>query len=217
MATLYDIRERVKVTVQDTSYSEETIDSFINEGLQRVAALVLLPSLVSSGQVTTSITAQQVAIPTSWNFDRNLFLCTDADGVNIPVLSSTALMQRKLETFGVYLETGDLEACAIDSAYFLYYPVPITAKTLSCMFYQNVTTLTSDSDAPSCLPEFLHYRLLESFAAAELYDRIEDGMEDTKINARHYMKKFNEALAELQSYLRTGQSRPVPYRVSGWI
>ena len=217
MATLDNIRDRVKLTVQDGSFDDDVIDSFINEGLQRVAALILLPPLVSSGSITTSTTAQQVIIPTSWNFDRNLFLCTDADGNNIPVLSSTALMQRKLETFGVYIETGDLEVCAIDAAYFLYYPVPATAKVLNCEFYQKVTLLVADSDEPSCLPDFLHDRLLESFANAELYDRIEDGMEDTKINARHYMKKFNDALAELQSYLRTGQSRPVPYRVSGWV
>lgn len=217
MATLYDIRERVKLTVQDTSFSDDVIDSFINEGLQRCAALVLLPALISSGQVTTSISAQQVEIPSAWNFDRNLFLCTDADGNNIPVLSSTALMQRKIEKYGTYLETGDIEACAIDHAYFLYYPVPTTAKVLICQFYKTVTLLASDSDTPSCLPDFLHYRLLESFANAEIFDRIEDGIDGVKTNTLRYTKKFMDSLEELQSYLRTGQARPMPYRVSGWI
>lgn len=212
MPTLAEIRDRVKLTVQDTTFSDALINSYINEGIQRVASLVLIPDLEDIGTVTTEVNEYVVDIPPSWNFDRNIFMCTGPEDQKVQVLSSIAMLGRKFVDFRLNKQEGSVEACTTTQTQFFYYPIPTTAEVYTCGFYIKPTLLTADTETPSIFPDFLHYALLESFASAEIYDKIEDGMDGIKTNARHYRKKFDEAVEDLKGIFRTGQSRPEPYR-----
>lgn len=217
MATLEEIRTRIKRIIHDVSYTDEIIDSFINEGISRCATLVLLPALESIGQITTVTDSAYTSIPTSWNFDRNITLCVNEDNVKVKVLSSLIMMSRVYPTFGINNEEGPVEACTTISDKFFYYPIPETSEVLTCTFYQKPSSLVNDSDTPSCLPNFLHYKLLVSFACAEIFNEIEEGNDGVLTNTKKHTAAFMLAIEELRDTLRTGQSRPEPNRSKDWI
>lgn len=217
MATLEEIRERIKRIIHDTSYTDEIIDGFINEGLSRCASLVLLPALESMGQITTEVSTPFALIPDSWNFDRNITMCINTSGNKLKVLSSLIMMARAYPEFGVNNEIGDIEACTVVANKFFYYPIPETAETLTCTFYQKVTSLANDSDTPDILPDFLHYKLLVSFVCAEIFNEIEEGIDGVLVNTKKHSAAFAMAIEELRDVLRTGQSRPEPNRSKDWI
>jgi len=71
--------------------------------------------------------------------------------------------------------------------------------------------MTSPVHEPTCLPHHLHEDLLVSFAAKEIYDLIEDGVEDKKINYTKYNNAFNKALMELALFVgEDGQAYNMP-------
>ena len=218
MATLKEIRDRVIRNVQDDLYIDEIIDSFINEGLQRCASLVLLPDLMSTGDILTSITSYSVDIPAAWNFDRNLYMCSVvADKRKVKVFSSAILLSGQYSDFDFSVNTGEIEACTATCTQFIYYRVPTVVTPLLCAFYKKPTLLTVDSVEPSILPEFLHYDLLANFACFKTYSEKEDGIDGVQINTTKYYKLFDAAITELGIYFRTGQSRPTPIRRSDWV
>jgi hypothetical protein len=90
----------------------------------------------------------------------------------------------------------------------LYYPIPETVQVYTCAFYQKPVKLLDDTDIPLILPEALHFALLTSYAAAEIWGEKEDGIDGFKVNTVDYRKKFEIAIAELKELIKTGQSRP---------
>lgn len=221
MPTLDDIRSRLTRIVQDTSYTSEILDGYINEAYTRVASLVLLPDLESTGLITTSTTAASVPIPASWNFDRNLYMCSpvdeDDEESKIEVLSSIAVLARRFPDYRLDVTTGPVTVCTTTRNSFHYYAVPDVATQFNCAFYQKPALLVSDDDTPDSLPEFLHYKLLVSGAAAEIFTEIEEGVDGVMVNTNKHNKRFDNAIDELAAYFRTGQSRPEPSRQSSWI
>jgi hypothetical protein len=55
MATLEQLRTRVKKGINDASVQDATIDEVLNQGLQEAAGEVLLPDLAASAALTTSL------------------------------------------------------------------------------------------------------------------------------------------------------------------
>ena len=222
MATLEQIRDRIIRIIQDSAaYPSDALDTYINEGLLRCAALALLADLENTGTFTTVVGESTIDIPAAWNFQRNLFLIKAPEGKPTPlILSSLAMLARKFPDFRFDTKTGDVEACVITQTQLIYYPIPVEPVTFNCAFYQKPTTLTSDTQEPSVLPDFLHYRLLVSFVCAEIYDEKEDGIDGFKVNTANYVKKFDSAIQELRDITQTGQSRPQPPRTTDsrdWI
>lgn len=79
-------------------------------------------------------------------------------------------------------------------------------------FYGAVTPLTKDSHVPLAIPENLQRKLLCSYACAELFEDIEDGIEGPKVNTDKHRGKYNTTLAELEITTKQGQSRRAPAR-----
>jgi len=218
MPTLEEIRARAVRVIHDPVYVDDVVDEFINEGLQRCASLVLLPDLMSTGIVLTSTTAFSVAIPTSWNFDRNVYLCsTVSDKRRIEVFSSVILLANKYPDFNLSVDTGEIDACTATRTQFIYYPVPTTAENLICAFYKKPTLLTTDTVTPDILPDFLHFDLLANYASFRAYNEIEQGIDDPQVNTKKYLGLFTNALNELAEYFKTGQSRPKTILRTDWI
>jgi len=219
MPTLEEVRTRVERIVHDISYHGDVADDYINNALRRCAGFVLLPDLESSGNITTSSTASAVAIPLSWNFDRNLYLCSAVveQPSKIKVLSSIALLAREYPDYRLNVAQGNIEACSASRTAFAYYKTPTEAVVLRCAFYKKPTLLVRDADEPSILPDFLHYDLLVSGACAAIFTEIEEGIDGIMVNTNKYSKKFDKAIEDLKDYFKTGQSRPEPSRASSFI
>lgn len=213
MPTLSEIRNRITGIIQDERYGPEDIDSYINEGIDTIAQLVLLPALESSGSVVTEADVPTVAIPVSWNYDRNLYSVVSTNTEDdIKIYSSLALLLRDYPDYAVSLESGDVKAITIRAGSLIYYPIPTTVDTLVCGFYQKPTHLSLDGDTPSCIPDFLQYKLLVSFVCKEIYALIEDGVDGVKVNTDKHLMMFEQGIAQLSSLMLEGKSRPEPHR-----
>lgn len=218
MATLEETRNRVKRIIQDSSYTDETIDEFINEGYLRCASLVLLPELESTGSITLSSAAYSVDIPASWDFNRNLFLCVNpTSNTSLQVFTSLALFNKTFPEFKLGIEYGTPKACTISGNTLLYYPTPMENVDMQCAFYTNVSPLVNDADIPDSIPPFMQMPILAAYACKEIFSEIEDGIDGVLINFTKYTRKFEESIFELNDYLRAGQSRVKPARESDWV
>lgn len=218
MPTLQEISDRIASILQDESFTPH-LTSYINEGIQRCASLVLLPALESAGTVLTMPGAVETDIPAEWNYDRNLYL-VDSTNARAPVkiFSSLALLQREYPQFKMLLESGDVEAITVTGDdKLVYYRTPTAADTLVCAFYQKPTLLAVGTDVPTCLPDFLQMKLLTAYVCSEIFDIIEDGIDGIKINTQKHLAAFNNALEELSKFYKAGQSRPEPNRTKQWI
>lgn len=217
MPTLNELNSRVRLIVKDCSSAIlAAIDSYINEGIEVVAANVLLPSLEESAEITTLITAVEIDIPDSWNYDRNLYYAESlTNEKELEVYSSEALFARKYQKFRAEAYEGSIEAVTEHANKIVYYPR--AAETLLCKYYKKPTLLVNDTDIPSYIPNHLQYRLLVSFAAGEIFSLIEDGVDGAQVNTQFHIMRFQKALEDLDEYFRTGRSRPEPIRGSDWI
>jgi len=218
MPNLEEIQARVERIIHDETFHGDVAIDFINEAYTRCVGRVLIPDLASVGLVTTSPVANSVPIPSSWNFDRNLYFCSQvSDGKSVKVMSSVEILTREYADYDLNVVEGDIEACTATRAAFVYYKTPAVATILKCAFYKKHTSLVNDSDIPSILPEHMHYALLVSGACAEIWYEIEEGIDGVMVNTTKYRKKFEDAITELVAYFKVGQSRPRPLSKRGWV
>jgi len=221
MPTREDLHTSITTTVNDPDITEDTerVVDLINEAYADVAARVLLPKLESSVQVTTSISATEVAQPDAMNFDRELFYCSGGEDFGeIKVLSSMALMMERYPDAGLDNVDGEVEFVCISGSNIFYHPVPETAQTLLLRFYTEVTELDDGEDIPSAIPTKFQKRLIHSYVCKELFNDIEDGLEGAKVNTDKYERRYEKALFELEAQTQHGQARAVPDRPrSSWV
>lgn len=213
MPTLEEIRDRVERIVHDVTYHGDVADGFINEAYKRCASLVLLPYLESSSLITVAAGATSTLIPSSWNFDRNIYACFDTiNGRSIRTTSSVALLIRQHPDYLLDVAASEMEMCTTQGNQFICWPAPSAEVTLRCAFYKKLTVLSNDDDIPVALPEFLHFRLLAPGACSGIFFEIEEGNDGVMPNTTKHTKAFENAIAELYAFYRTGQSRPEPNR-----
>jgi len=217
MPTLNELNSRVRLIIQDDSPDIlAAINSYINEGIEVVAANVLLPLLEESAEIDTLATATEIDIPSSWNYDRNLYYAESlTNEKELEVYSSEALFAREYPKFRAEAREGPIEAVTEHASKLVYYP--IAAETLLCKYYKKPTLLVEGTDTPSYIPSHLQYRLLVSYVAGEIFSMIEDGVDGAQVNTQFHMSRFQKALEDLDEYFRAGRSRPEPIRGSDWI
>jgi len=214
MATLAQLVDRVEEVIQRTYNG--SVEAKINEGLDICASEVLLPALESEGTVTTNSTGI-VDIPEDWSYDRGLYMCTFGEGSIVKVVDSVSLLEKEHPGFRTELKAGDVKTCTVRAGQLIYYPIPAEATILTCGFYEKHTELSGLTDVPDILPKHLHYKLLCSFAAKEIFDIIEDGIDGAKVNTAIYSNKFKAALDELKEYHQIGKSVKPATRTKSWI
>lgn len=214
MATLAQLVDRVEEVIQRT-YSG-SVEAKINEGLDICVSETLLPALESEGTIDTDSTGI-TDLPTDWSYDRELYMCTYGDGKVVKVVDSVSLLEKEYPGFRTELLTGDVKMCTVRAGQLIYYPIPAEATTLTCGFYKKHTELSALTDVPDILPKHLHYKLLCSFAAKEIWDIIEDGTDGAKVNTAIYSNKFKVALEDLKEYHQIGKSTKSVTRTKSWI
>lgn len=214
MATFAQLIQRVEEIIQ-RSY-DGSIEAKINEGFDICASEVLLPALESEGTIDTDATGI-TALPDSWSYDRGLYSCSYGDGNVVNVVDSVSLLEKEYPGFRTELLTGDVKICTVRAKKLVYYPIPSTTTTLTCGFYKEHTELNNLTDTPDELPKHLHYKLLCSFAAKEIFDIIEDGIDGSKVNTAIYSNKFKAALNDLKGHHQIGKSIKSANRTKSWV
>lgn len=183
---LSELREEVKLIVQDSSFTDAMVDGYLNLALQDACAQCLLPSLKRISTVTTSTTEAYVNISTlTGGFSGRLVKVLNGNGESIEIVPSLELL---LEEYGTMTEAGDIERCCLEGSVLWYAKIPDAEETLTVLYFRDPEELTDDADVPGDVPVFCHRPVLVYGAAALIYDLIEGGdIDDTqRVNTRAY-------------------------------
>jgi hypothetical protein len=217
MATLEELRNEIKIPLDDASITDEVIDSAINACLRLCARKLLFPALETSGVFITDPTKVVAAIPDLWDFSRNLFAASVPSVDKIKVLASVAELAERVPDYDTFLVNGDIEYLLVNGNNITYYPSPTVATNVTCKFYKQPTPLVKDTDEPSFIPEEMQIDLIVNYVLWKVWAKMEDGIEGFKVNTNYHKKEFTEFFDELDDSIDSGQSRQEPTRESTWI
>ncbi len=187
---LSQIRSALARLIQDTSYDDDDLDEAINKTLLYAGLLVQLPSLKRIDTIDTSTSNAYVSLTTlTGGFKGNLRRVKNSDGEDISIYPSLDLLMDE----GDMDDEGDVEAVAVEGTVMWYRKLPATAETLTLMYYRSPSQLTGDSDSPDDFPEALHHKLFVNGTAWTIYDEIEDGIDEDKVNTKNqFWHSFDE-------------------------
>jgi hypothetical protein len=105
----------------------------------------------------------------------------DSNNNSIQIFNS---LEGLMDLYGGLSGTGDIIAVALEGRMLWYYQSPLSPEVLTVVYYKSPTMLSSDSDVPVAVPEFLHRKIIVNGAAAICFDLVEDEKDATKVNAR---------------------------------
>lgn len=211
-----DLVSAVSEVVQDTSWTSAKILAILNRGLLEIAGggnrnwgLPLcgpLPDLLTSGTIATDTNNNVSLTSLTTAYHRDLFRVTDASGNKIKIYQS---FMKFMDDYQGLTKNGTVEAVALKGNTLYYQGVPSAAQTLTLWYYMTPTPLTTEASTPSCLPDWLHYRLLVNYAAMEIFSKIEDGIDGAKVNTAYHTNEYQLALTDLHRFIGTADKEPI--------
>ncbi len=186
-----EIRDEVENIVQDDSFGETVLNSYINQAIIYTGANADIPELKRIGTVNTILEQAYTSLSSlTGGFSGKLKRVKNADGDAIEIFSDLALL---MDAYPLMSEEGEVEAVALEGSTLWYQDIPTVVETLTCLYYKNPDTLSSDDESPSDFPEHLHRQLFVHGCAWVIYDEIEDGIEGEKVNTKaHFWLSFDE-------------------------
>ena len=194
---------RVARVVQDASFDNDDILSYINEGLAAVAGEVPLPSLETQDTVATVVDQEWTELPE--DFQTHLrFVYSQTRREKLTILSN--LVRLREET--VWPEGGLVQRVAVSGGKLFYSPVPAESENLDLIYHSRPTPYEGDDAETDYIPAHIGPRILLAYACKEIYDLIEDGVDGAKINVQRWEQKYQEQLQELIMFLGPLYNRP---------
>ena len=186
---LEEIRDEVKIIIQDPDYEDDDIDKYINQALSYAASLVNLPDLKAIELVDTVVSQNYVNLSTITGGFSGVLRRVVKEGVKIyPTLELMAI-----DYVDSWDDEGEVEAVCLEGNILWYQKIPTSAESLILVLYKNPSVLEDDEDIPSDIPSSLHKLLLVNGASYFIYNDIEDGIEGEKINTSvQFGFSFNE-------------------------
>lgn len=187
------LRAALANEIQDESYSSLQLDDWIHQAALRTAGEVKLPDLKRLGSVTTVVDqAYATLAELNGGFSGRLSRVLNYDLEVYPSLDLLADAYASITGNEGMDSAGELEAVALEGRNLWYQYIPETPVTLALIYYQNPPALSTDTEEPSYIPEELHYRLLVNGAAFLIFNQIEDGEDDGKVNTNvHFNASFS--------------------------
>lgn len=185
------LRTEIENIIQDDSFSETTLNEYIEQAILYAGANADIPELKRIGTVDTIPEQAYTSLSSlTGGFSGKLRRVKNADGDAIEIFSDLALLMDEYPTMN---EEGEVEAVALEGSTLWYQDIPAEAETLTCLYYKNPAVLSLDTESPSDFPEHLHRHLFVHGAAHIIYDQIEDGIEGEKVNTKaQFWLSFDE-------------------------
>jgi len=208
------IRNEVENIVDDASFDADTIDGYINDTLALVAGQINLPSLKRIGTVDTVVSQAYTSLNgVSRSFSGVLRRVKKADGSEPTVYPD---LERLMDDYYDMDAEGAVEAVTLEGSVLWYQKVPSIPETLTILYYENPSPLFKDEDEPSDFPAYLHRKLFVHGTAFIIFDKIEDGVEGEKINAKsHYFHSLDSRNRDSGiNKLREWLARTTPHHIS---
>lgn len=186
---LEEILLEVKNLIQDDSFTDEVLLSYINNTIKIVADEVNLPSLKGINTVNTVVSKNYVSLTgMTPGFSGRLggFITSD--------ITIYHTLEDLMANYSPDIDqAGAVEGVALEGTILWYQKIPAAPQTLTFVYYQNPTILSTPSSTPPVdIPEGLHRSLFVNGTAFYIYDMIEDGVEGEKVNTKsHYWQSFD--------------------------
>lgn len=185
------IRTEIENVIQDDSFSETTLNEYIEQAILYTTANADIPELKRIDTVDTILGQAYTSLSgLTGGFSGKLRRVKNVEGDAIKIFSDLALLMDEYPTMD---EEGDVEAVALEGSTLWYQDIPTATETLTCLYYKNPATLSLDTESPSDFPVHLHRHLFVHGTAYMIYDQIEDGIEGEKVNTKaHFWLSFDE-------------------------
>lgn len=208
----------VSDVVQDSSYSDDDILGYINKGILEISGRIDIPELRTSDTVTAGTTDNYVSLPSNYQKKCSAVIHV-ADERRIDKPNELYNYHRFIVRNPVPSGTGgSVSDVAIRGNTLFFDPVPSSEETLRLEYMRKPATLTNDgssTDEVEAIPPHLQQALLVPFAAKEIFNLIEDGIEGRKVNYESNLAAYMQALGELHLFLGFMDSEPA-YIADEW-
>lgn len=195
---LSELTKKVQNAVQDTSVASlEATTDWLNNALNDAAGRVDMGFFRDSATVLTVLGQAFTTIPATYS--HNLFFAANVTQ-KVQITVKNALTEI-LRAHPLLDKVGAVEVVVIEGGKLWYHGIPTTVETLTLRFYRKPAALILTRDVPEGIPAHLHEMVLVSYAAAQGWELIEQGMNEQKKNTLAYLQKYEMGLKKLRHVL----------------
>lgn len=191
--TLARLVAEVAGIVADPGVSEDEIVRCLDRGLLAVAGAARLPDLAAEVRLDMTPGQDCALLPADWQHGpTHAFLLPGRHRIRrFPNLAAL-----RLHTAG-RPGRGRIRAAALAGGRLHVWPIPNQACSLGVGYFRLPQPLAGAPDKPLCLPPHLVAPLLVNYACRDLFERLEEGVGERKVQTTAYGRRFDTALAEL--------------------
>jgi hypothetical protein len=199
------LAEKVAVKVDDRSYTYDTILDKLNTGLRWISGKYMLPDLEKFEDVETDPGVNNIPLPRDYQ-KKLRWAHNVTHNREVKVYPSTVQL---LRWFSQLDQTGRIIGIAVKGRSLFYQRIPSAAETIRINYWRYPERIDMRTEKVECIPEHLVEPLLVSYACREIFSEIEDGLEEEKLNTKHYAIMLTSALKELDLFLGPEKRIPV--------
>jgi len=192
--------EEANEIIQDASYIDK-IGGYINEAFLQAAGQVNLPDLKRLGTLNT-IPDQMFASLRGISGGFNGRIAVIVGNLDIQVFEDLDAMLNEISFYDRdTTEVGPVEFLALEGHTLWYFPSPATPQSIMAILYGNPLVLSLDEDIPTAFPDTVHFNIGVHGACYFVFDQIEDGIEEAKVNTASHYALFQKGITDLMEWV----------------
>lgn len=201
--------DRVRRIIKDNSFGDDQIFDYINDGIYEVAMIVRPPSLiVFDYEITFAANTNIAPAPADFLGPSLMIAKLKASGMNLAVSS-------RVTEFDVQFSRrlNVLHSICAKGNSFLINSSPTTETIVLVTYLKNPTIYLSMSDNGSTIDAFvprIGENAVVAYAAKEIFNIIEDGVDGDKRNTANYERVFATAISRLGAHYGIENSEAMP-------
>lgn len=211
------IVESVKDAIEDASFSNEKILSYIQKACDIIAARLAIPELIADFDLVVPQGSRRVALPDDYMkglFQAYVVAPTFCDVRVEPSYSRLIEITHGFTRLAARHTVSAVSNTLHLSPNFSDFVVDYTIR----LFYYSTPPTLKESSSILFIPEQFQFNLLFNAACADCYNLIETGIDSPKINHNKYLGFFSAALDEFAAFIGPQETSPdfipapVPHR-----
>jgi len=203
--TLARLVAEVADIVADPGIGDAEIVRCLDRGLLAVSGAARLPDLATEVRLELEPGASCALLPADWQHGpTHAFRLPGRFPMRLlPNLAALRLLAAGRPG------RGRIRAAATAGGRLHVWPTPERPCSLEIGYFRLPRPLAGSPDKPLCLPPHLVAPLLVNFACRELFERLEEGAGERKVQTTAYARRFDAALAELLVFCGPRQEEAV--------
>lgn len=167
---------------------------------------IIVPDLKVIRNISTEIEQAYATMEGTFN---GKLLFVSVEGVK---LDAHQTLEDLLLDYPTMAEIGSVEAVALEGSTLWYAKIPTEVQTITMLLYSAPEPLTLPAEEPIYIPPHLHRGIIIPYAAAKMYDMIEQEDQDPKIQTKYQESNYKKGIIKFREFLaarRRGMSRSI--------